>query len=121
MKILYLVNLNRNGNYSILLQCPGENEITEYKVEEDAKQKCCCIYGDKVTKLQIKMNEMEGKVFFIKERENKKYKNNVKELMEQSKMKHHIEEIGTSISKYEEFAHYVEALVAYHKFYGGND
>ena len=41
--------------------------------------------------------------------------------MEQSKMKHHIEEIGTSISKYEEFAHYVEALVAYHKFYGGND
>lgn len=72
MKILYLVNLNRNGNYSILLQCPGENEITEYKVEEDAKQKCCCVYGDKVTKLQIKMNEMEGKVFFIKERENKK-------------------------------------------------
>ena len=51
----------------------------------------------------------------------KKYKNNVKEFMEQSKMKHHIEEIGTSISKYEEFAHYVEALVAYHKFYGGND
>ena len=39
MKILYLVNLNKNGNYSILLQCPGENEITEYKVEEDAKQK----------------------------------------------------------------------------------
>jgi CRISPR-associated protein Csm2 len=44
----------------------------------------------------------------------------VKNFMVQSKMKHRIEEIGTSISKYEEFAHYVEALVAYHKFHGGD-
>lgn len=44
----------------------------------------------------------------------------VKDFMVQSKMKHRIEEIGTSISKYEEFAHYVEALVAYHKFHGGD-
>ena len=75
-------------------------------------------------------DELAGEIQFLKvkaayqagkERENKKHKNNVKEFMEQSKMKHHIEGIGTSISKYEEFAHYVEALVAYHKFYGGND
>ena len=44
----------------------------------------------------------------------------VKKFLLQSKMKHHIEEIGTSIAKYEAFAHYVEALVAYHKFYGGD-
>ena len=75
-------------------------------------------------------DELAGEIQFLKvkaayqagkERENKKHKNNVKEFMEQSKMKHHIEGIGTSISKYEEFAHYVEALVAYHKIYGGND
>ena len=41
--------------------------------------------------------------------------------MKQSNMKQHIEAVGTSIAKYEAFAHYVEALVAYHKFYGGKD
>lgn len=32
-----------------------------------------------------------------------------------------IDGIGNSIDKYEEFAKYIEALVAYHKFYGGKD
>lgn len=45
----------------------------------------------------------------------------VKDFMKQSNMKQHIEAVGTSIAKYEAFAHYVEALVAYHKFYGGKD
>ena len=29
--------------------------------------------------------------------------------------------IGKDVGKYDEFAKYVEALVAYHKFYGGRD
>ncbi|MDO4203409.1 MAG: type III-A CRISPR-associated protein Csm2 [Selenomonadaceae bacterium] len=32
-----------------------------------------------------------------------------------------IKSIGKDIRKYEEFARYMEALVAYHKFYGGKD
>ena len=32
-----------------------------------------------------------------------------------------IDSIGNDAKKYEEFARYVEALVAFHKFYGGKD
>ncbi len=32
-----------------------------------------------------------------------------------------IDSIGSDAKKYEEFARYVEALVAFHKFYGGKD
>ena len=32
-----------------------------------------------------------------------------------------IDEIGSDLTKYEAFARYMEALVAYHKYYGGRD
>lgn len=32
-----------------------------------------------------------------------------------------IDDIGDSTAEYEKFAHYIEALVAYHKYYGGRD
>ncbi len=32
-----------------------------------------------------------------------------------------IDNIGDDVKKYEEFARYVEALVAFHKYYGGKD
>lgn len=32
-----------------------------------------------------------------------------------------IDRIGTDMKKYDEFIHFVEALVAYHKFHGGRD
>lgn len=32
-----------------------------------------------------------------------------------------IDAIGDDVKKYEDFAKYVEALIAYHKFYGGED
>ena len=32
-----------------------------------------------------------------------------------------IDGIGDSVEKYQKFASYVEALVAFHKFYGGKD
>lgn len=68
-------------------------------------------------------DELAGEIQFLKVKAAYQAgrERSVKDFMVQSKMKHRIEEIGTSISKYEEFAHYVEALVAYHKFHGGND
>lgn len=45
----------------------------------------------------------------------------VKSFVEKAKLFERIDEIGTSIKKYNEFAKYMEALVAYHKFYGGKD
>lgn len=45
----------------------------------------------------------------------------VKPFVEASRLKECIDGIGTDLRAYEDFAHYVEALVAYHKFYGGED
>lgn len=50
-----------------------------------------------------------------------RYKGTVGDLAEKAKLKERIDGIGTDMKKYEEFAHFMEALVAYHKFYGGRD
>jgi len=46
----------------------------------------------------------------------------VKELRNKAKLDERIKEIAESKSKneFQEFAHFIEAIVAYHKFYGGN-
>nr|WP_315410939.1 type III-A CRISPR-associated protein Csm2 [uncultured Selenomonas sp.] len=45
----------------------------------------------------------------------------VGDLADKAQIKERIDRIGTDMKKYEEFAHFMEALVAYHKFYGGRD
>jgi len=45
----------------------------------------------------------------------------VKEFIKEAEIMNQIDGIGNSIKKYQEFAQYMEALVAYHKFYGGKD
>lgn len=45
----------------------------------------------------------------------------VSNFMKASDMVRRIDKIKNSFEEYEEFARYVEALVAYHKFYGGRD
>ena len=41
--------------------------------------------------------------------------------VEKAELLEMIDGIGSSIRKYENFARYMEALVAYHKYYGGKD
>lgn len=48
-------------------------------------------------------------------------KGNVELFFEKSGMVKKVDEIGNSIVNFEKFAKYVEALVAYHKFYGGRE
>lgn len=45
----------------------------------------------------------------------------VKEFIEKADIEEHINNIGDSIAKFNEFYKYVEALVAFHKYYGGKD
>ena len=45
----------------------------------------------------------------------------VKELVEKAQILEHLEEIGNSRTQYIWFSRYMEALVAYRKFYGGHD
>ena len=45
----------------------------------------------------------------------------VREFGETARIKEHIDRVGDSFREYQWFARYMEALVAYHKFYGGRD
>ena len=45
----------------------------------------------------------------------------VKEFINKTQLIDSINSIGTSLKEFENFAKYIEALVAYHKFYGGRD
>ena len=45
----------------------------------------------------------------------------VKELVEKAQILEHLEEVGNSRTQYILFSRYMEALVAYRKFYGGHD
>ena len=46
--------------------------------------------------------------------------NTVKEFLKKAELFEEIDKIGKSKKALIEFCHYMEALVAYHKFYGGN-
>ncbi len=46
---------------------------------------------------------------------------NVKDLVEKAKLIDKIKAIGADTDKFKQFARYMEALVAYHKYYGGKD
>lgn len=45
----------------------------------------------------------------------------VKDFMKKAELVPIIDDIGNNIEAYNKFCKYVEALVAYHKFHGGND
>ncbi len=47
--------------------------------------------------------------------------NPIKDFERETQLMRRIDAIGDDIRKYEDFASYMEALVAFHKFYGGKD
>ncbi len=47
--------------------------------------------------------------------------NPIKDFEREAQLMRRIDAIGDDIRKYEDFALYMEALVAFHKFYGGKD
>ena len=50
-----------------------------------------------------------------------KKNDNVKEFIAKARIEKRINEIGDSIANFNKFYKYVEALVAFHKYYGGRD
>lgn len=72
--------------------------------------------GDKLSdELQAAVKYLKVKVAYQAGRERA-----VKEFEEEAKLLSKIDDVGDSVKKYLEFAHYMEALVAYHKFYDIN-
>lgn len=45
----------------------------------------------------------------------------VEDFVKKAELRENLQAIGNSIEKFEEFNRYMEALVAFHKFYGGKD
>ena len=45
----------------------------------------------------------------------------VKKFAKKAELARRIDAIGCDRRKYQDFAHFVEALVAYHRFYGGQE
>ena len=67
-----------------------------------------------------KINYMKIRFIYEAGREQQKEKR-VKELIEEADILTHIDEIKNSRKQYILFSRYMEALVAYRKFYGGRD
>lgn len=85
------------------------NRIALYKIQHAETQKLTPELAGEVKYLKIKLVYQAG-------REQK-----VRRFVEQSGLIKYIDEIGNSTEKFDEFAKYVEALIAFHKYYGGRD
>ena len=84
------------------------NKVTVFKAASDSKELSNAI-ADEIRYLQVILVYQSGR------------ERSVKEFVSMAGLLDMIKSIGKDISKYEEFARYMEALVAYHKFYGGKD
>ena len=54
-------------------------------------------------------------------RDKEKQEKEVRNFIEKADLFARIDAIGRDFNRYQDFAHFVEALVAYHKFYGGKE
>lgn len=72
--------------------------------------------------LQMEIKFLKVKLAYqIGRAEDKQRNNPVKDFENKAELFKEIDGIGDSLEKYENFARYVEALVAFHKFYGGEE
>jgi CRISPR-associated protein Csm2 len=102
MKIPVLTAINTISNKISIYKAhnPRKNELSEELVSE-------------IQYLKVKIVYQVGK--------DDSHEKAVKEFVEYADLINKINNIGRDIKKYEEFSKYIEALVAYHKFYGGKD
>ena len=87
------------------------NKITVHRARSGANAALSDSLAAEVRYLKVKLAYQSAK----------DSRGNVKAFAEKAQLKSRIDGIGTDMKKYEEFAHFMEALVAYHKFHGGRD
>lgn len=115
-----ILALKKQNNDRIYLKT---SQIRKFLTAVNAITNKVNIYKAKHLDMITLPDELAGEVQFLKVKAAYQAGRDraVKDFMIKSQMKDEIQRIGTSIAKYEEFARYIEALVAYHKFYGGKD
>ena len=89
-----------NGIQNRILAYQGAGEIEGDKLPQDIV--------DEIQYVKIKLIYQSGR-----ERE-------VKSFMEKADIERILDDIGSSKKKFQEFNRYIEAIVAYHKYKGGN-
>lgn len=88
------------------------NQIAGEEARENFKKELSPAVQDQIKYLKVMLAYQIG-------RNENRHGNPVREFVEEAGLLTEIDKIGASREKYKEFARYVEALVAYHKYYGG--
>ena len=111
-----VISLKTNQIRKFLTAVNGlTNKITVYRAQNPQDKELPDALAEEVKYLKVKIAYQVG-------RGASGYNHNsVKEFVEYADLIKRIDKIGKSIAEYQKFAHYIEALVAYHKFYGGKD
>lgn len=95
------------------------NTVTEkvnaYKLEKTDD------YDTLPVELQAQIKYLKVKLAYQIVRNRSKWGNPVEDFEKEAGLMSLIDGIKSSTKEYEKFAHYIEALVAFHKFYGGKD
>lgn len=95
------------------------NTVTEkvnaYKLEKTDD------YDTLPVELQAQIKYLKVKLAYQIGRNRSKWGNLVEDFEKEAGLMSLIDGIKSSTKEYEKFAHYIEALVAFHKFYGGKD
>lgn len=89
------------------------NKITAYAAQNENVEELPENFAAEVRYLKVKIAYQVGR--------DKARGKPVKNFVDRAELFKRIDAVGTNIQRYEEFARFVEALVAYHKFYGGRD
>ena len=87
------------------------NKVEDYRAQNGGAKELSPALGEQVKYLKVKFAYQAGR----------DSTGTVRELGEKGQIKERIDRIGLSVERYERFARFIEALVAYHKFHGGKD
>lgn len=89
------------------------NKVDVFQAQHPAEKKLPVELANEIKYLKVKFAYQVGK--------EKVKMGPIRQFGEVANIKNRIDKIGTNLAKYREFAQFMEALVAYHKFHGGKD
>lgn len=92
------------------------NKVAVFKAKNPNAKELDKAIANEVRYLQVMLVYQIGR-----EKANSRYEGPIEKFAKETELLTTIKSIGNSIEAFEEFARYMEALVAYHKFYGGRD
>lgn len=90
------------------------NKVAVYKSQHPSAVELPDDLAEEVKFLKVKIAYQIGR------EKNKWDRHTIEDFISKAKLVERIDSINKDLKKYGEFAKYMEALVAYHKYYGGN-